>query len=167
MDGTLAIFLPSTLLFAVVAGYLLTVFEPYFAYANRSDEAVELINYHSSDRKLHLIAESWSANLSNPPLRWYQEDHESARLLKEKIIEALVRHRFIFGDDPRKLEHGKSISPVLRRALTLAGQEIPEAEQVRKMLIAPNIVKMTDGAVIWRGRPLEYKTRFCDFYPEP
>ncbi len=166
MDETLAILLSCALLIAVVSGYLLTVFEPYYAYKHKSADAVELIEHHATDHKLHLIAETWAAKLSDPPTRWYQEENARSRALKEKLMEALVRHRFIFGDDPKKIEFGPNVSPIIKRALVNAGFQ-PGSNENRTMLVSPNLVKMDDGTVIWRGRPMEYKSRFCDFYPEP
>ena len=166
MDETLAIFSACTLLMVVVSGYLLTVFEPYYAYKRKSDDAVKLIDYHATDHKLHLIAETWAAKLSNPPTRWYEDENERSRVLKESLMEALVRHRFLFGDDPKKIEFGPNVSPIIKRALVKTGFQ-PGSEDTGTMLVSPSLVKMDDGTVIWRGRPMEYKSRFCDFYPEP
>ncbi len=164
----LSLILSSSLLLLVVTAQLYTVFEPYIAYRRRTADAVELIMYHSQDKKLHIIAEWWAARLSTPATAWYEEENDDARALKESILEGLVRHRFLFGDDPVKLEYGTRVSPLLTRALMQVQAAMPELAKVnRVMSVKPNVVTVDGNICIWRGRPREYKSRFCDFYPEP
>jgi len=153
------------LLLLVLAGYYWTVFEPYFAH--RTLEGKELMAYHARDRKLQIIAEYWAARLSDPPTRWYEPENEKARVLYEKLLYQLTRHRLINGDDPTTIVFGAKASPMLRRALKQVDRKAPQSSIEHKMLIHPNKVSMADGSVLWRGRPMEYKSRFNDFYPEP
>jgi len=156
------------LLLLVTTVQLYATFEPYLAYRKKTAEALELIVYHSQDKKLHLIAEWWSAKLSTPASIWYDDENDDARVLKNAIHEGLVRHRFLFGDDPAKLEYGTRVSPLLTRALMQAQAPMPTAAKVnRVMSVKPNVVTVDGNNTIWRGRPPEYKSRFCDFYPEP
>lgn len=156
------------LLAFVVSLQMFAIFEPYLAYRKKTAEALDLIIYHSQDKKLHLIAEWWAAKLSTPASIFYNAENEDSRVLRDAILEGLVRHRFLFGDDPRKLEYGARVSLLLHRALLQVQAPIPELAQVnRVMSVLPNVVTVDGKDVIWRGRPREYKSRFCDFYPEP
>ncbi len=165
MNETLAICLPAALLLLVASGYLVTVFEPYFA--QKSAEGLELKQYHAKDLKLKLIAQFWAAFLSNESDGWYDASIESERRLFEELHAALVRHRFLRGDDPKTLRYESSrASPVLQRAIRRANWN-GGALNKQVMTIHPNLVKMDDGRVIWRGKPQEYKSRFNDMYVEP
>ncbi|MDR3616501.1 MAG: hypothetical protein P4L53_23275 [Candidatus Obscuribacterales bacterium] len=154
---------PPFLLLVVVSGYLATVFEPYWAYHSKG--GLELKEYHAQDLKLRLIAQWWAAKLAGHKGGYYDEDDENARLLCAELHDSLVRHRFIFGDDPTKLQLKKST--VLSRALKRAGWRI-DVDQAADhyLIISPNLVKSTNGQVIWRGKPPEYKSRFNDMYYE-
>lgn len=162
MNATLAILLPVTLFFLVIGGYLLTVFEPYFA--QRTAEAEELKLYYAQDLKLHLIARWWAAKLGNSSDGWYDATNTQQEQLYCDLHAALLRHRFLTGDDPRKLRCTKGrLSSLLRRAQRQSGCT-SLVEGSATMLVYPNVVKLSDGAVIWRGRPQEYRSRFNDMY---
>jgi hypothetical protein len=154
---------PPVLLLFVVSGYLATVFEPYWAYNSKG--GLKLKQYHAQDLKLRLIAQWWAAKLAGHKGGYYDEDDEKARLLCAELHDSLVRHRFIFGDDPTKLQIKKST--VLSRALKRAGWRV-DARRAgdAHLIISPNLVKSADGQVIWRGKPPEYKSRFNDMYYE-
>jgi hypothetical protein len=162
MNESLAICFPAAILLLVVSGYLVTVFEPYFA--QKSAEGLELKQYHAQDLKLKLIAQFWAAKLTNEPDGWYDASNESARRLFEELHEALVRHRFLFGDDPKKLRYEPSrSSPLLQRAIKRANWN-GRAVDSQVMTIYPNLVMVDGERVIWRGRPQAYKSRFKDMY---
>jgi hypothetical protein len=167
MSEELAILLPIALLALVVGGYLLTVFEPY--YALRTSEGAELLEYHRQDPKLRAIAAWWAQRLVDPGSRWLDESNASVVRVRNSVLEALVRHRFLTGDDPSKLRYGAKVSPVLQRAFAECGL-VPPASAVTprvEMQISAREVRVMNGELVWRGRPAEYKSRFCDFYPEP
>jgi hypothetical protein len=102
---------------------------------------------------------------------WYDDSDVLARRLSKELHYELIRHRFLFGDDPSKIRCGPGyLSSILSNALRKLGTEgslrmstmpeIPEAV----MLIASNRVQIVGDKVIWRGQPAEYKSRFCDMY---
>jgi hypothetical protein len=162
MNEMLAISFPAALLLLVVSGYLVTVFEPYFA--QKSAEGLELKQYHAQDLKLKLIAQFWAAYLSNERDGWYDASIPSERRLFEELHDALVRHRFLFGDDPGTLRYEQSrLSRLLRRAIRRANWSGGSLDS-QVMTIRANVVKVNGGRVIWRGRPQEYKSRFNDMY---
>lgn len=165
MSEELAILLPTILLVLVVGGYLLTVFEPY--YALRTSEGAELLDYHRQDPKLDAIAGWWAQRLVDPGSRWLDEGNAAVVSLRNSVKEALVRHRFLTGDDPSYLRCGSRISPVLQRAFEASGFLVPTATSALEMKISAREVRIKGGELVWRGRPAEYKSRFCDFYPEP
>lgn len=177
MLDTAVIIGPAFLLLAVVAGHLLTIFEPYFAL--RTAEGIELMEYHYKDLKLRRIAEWWTAKLANQEGGWYDDSDEAARHLCAELHYSLVRHRFLFGDDPGKLRCGQNyLSSLLAKALhklgwvknpsaagsSKRGADGDDGEEETVMLISPDRVEIAGGKVIWRGKPPEYRSRFCDMY---
>lgn len=165
MNETLAFSLPVFMLTLVVAGYMLTVFEPYFAL--NTAEGKELLDYHRKDPKLRFIAEWWARALVDPTSRWFDADNPAVYSVYERVFEALVRHRFLCGDDPSKLRYGSSLSPILARAIRNSGVALPAGLPAVQMNISQREVRIDGGSIVWRGRPADYKSRFCDFYPEP
>ncbi len=164
MNEALSISLVVMLYLLVVGGYLLTVFEPYLS--QNSAEAEELKQYFAQDLKLHIVARWWAAKLGNSRDGWYDETNNQQKQLYCELHAALVRHRFLTGDDPRKLRFAASRrSSIIRRALRRSECLAPDVNPVT-MLVCPNTVKLSDGTVLWRGRPQEYRSRFNDMYAE-
>ncbi len=161
MDQTLSLVAPFCLLFVVVAGYLVTVFEPYFAH--RSQEGQELISYHAGDLKLKLIARWWAAKLLSHPGGRYEAEHENA--LFEGLHKALVRHRFIYGDDPGRLRYRLNGTSLLLSRVLRTLPQVPANRDIQVVMeIIPNRVEIKGERVIWEGMAPEYRSRFCDMY---
>lgn len=158
-------FLALPLLLLVLGGYYWTVFEPYRAHL--SAEGLELMQYFANDRKLQIIAEYWASRLCSVPTKFFDEEDDEQSTLKNRLIHELTIHRLRRGDDDSRLIHGPKSSRLLARACQASKLRLPEPDGEIAMLIAPNMVSLRDGRVLWRGRPQEYKSRFCDFYPEP
>lgn len=161
----LAFALPLGLLAVVVGAQLFTIFEPYLAL--NTEEGAELMAYHAQDLKLRLIAEWWTARLLNQHGGWFDERSNSAVVLKEELHRQLVRHRFLFGDDPSTMRWGpKRMHSLLAKALQKAGIEPVAPTKEHVLIVEARHVKDSSGQTVWRGRPAEYKSRFNDMYYE-
>src|SRR5277367_2011587 len=124
MDLVTAIALPTLLLTLVVSGYMCTVFEPYFAV--NSDEGRELMRYHAADPKLLQTARWLAATLTDSTQTMFDDESTVAGRLRQSLLFELARHRFITGDDPRRLCCGPVCSSLLRRAKARAELHRPD-----------------------------------------
>ncbi len=145
-----------------MAVQLYAIFEPYRAV--QMPAAAELLDYHARDPKLQAIADYWGRTLCPSANVWCEDT--PARVLSAEVLRSLARHRFLCGDDPRKISWAPRPSAVLARALSRCGI-VASTATAPDMLITATWVKTSDGQFIWRGRPQEYMSRFADFYPEP
>jgi hypothetical protein len=161
----LAFAAPLTLLALVVGAQLFTVFEPFLAL--HTEEGAELLAYHARDLKLRLIAEYWAAKLLNQRGGWYDHSNNAAVALKQELHYYLVRHRFLYGDDPATMRWGpKRTHSLLTKALKKVGLDAVTPDREHVLFVEQRLVKDASGQTVWRGRPAEYKSRFNDMYYE-